>query len=86
MALQAVQEEVESLRRDINILKKVVAEKEQEMLVGTTATSNTKVMYLFKDAKLLQTVIQAKPSYEMDIKVDILDLRHTIFVCWWKIL
>jgi len=32
VALQAVQEEIESLRRDINILKKVVAEKEQEML------------------------------------------------------
>jgi len=27
-----VQEEIEALRRDINILKKVVAEKEQEML------------------------------------------------------
>jgi len=32
VALQAVQEEIECLRRDINVLKKVVAEKEQEML------------------------------------------------------
>jgi len=32
MALKALQEEVESLRHDINILKRVVAEKEQEIL------------------------------------------------------
>jgi len=32
VAVQALQEEIESLRRDINILKKVVAEKEQEIL------------------------------------------------------
>jgi len=32
MALQALQDEIESLRHDINVLKRVVAEKEQEML------------------------------------------------------
>jgi len=32
LALQAVKEEIDNLRRDINQLKRVVAEKEQEML------------------------------------------------------
>jgi len=42
VAVQAVQEEIEALRRDINILKKVVAEKEQEML-GTDQSSSNKL-------------------------------------------
>jgi len=42
VAVQAVQEEIEALRRDINILKKVVAEKEQEML-GTDQGPPTKL-------------------------------------------
>ncbi len=33
LAIQALQDEIEGLRKDINILKKVVADKEFEMLV-----------------------------------------------------